>query len=546
MKKMFLRAFSVFGILSLLLLALPASTVMGAIAIVPDTIDKDSTFTVTGFGYTSGNFVSIYLSSQEASVGQQMNINVTKYYAWERGVDVTGGIAFNNLSLPTTLSSGPIPGEPVHGGTYWIYTAYSPTILNINQNIVTKNQVFITGYGSIEIDLDDGPVGTEVEIAGDDFKAGEELTIEYDGDEIDIDSGDEEVQTNGTFELTIIIPESPAGDRIITVKDATGSEAEATFTVEPEIALSVTSGPSGTTVTVNGTGFGSNEDIEDVEFDSSNVAISNVDDGNSDGSLDFTFIVPYKGPGTYTVWVEDEDGNDAEADFTIAAEADITPQTTTTTPGHVGSEATITGSGFNPGTTVTVSYDGTAISGATTSVLTDGSFSINITIPVSASGSHTIAVSDGINTKTFNFFMEEDAPDAPTLITPQTALKAEQPVVFDWGDVTDDSMPVTYIWQLSIDSSFVTLAMAQKELTTPGFTMTEAEELPSASKDTPYYWRVKAVDSTGKESAWSAVNNLHTGFSLNIENWVWWVIGGVGFVLLVALGFLFGRRSITY
>ena len=50
----------------------------------------------------------------------------------------------------------------------------------------------VTAGEITDFDPDDGPVGTEVDITGDSFAEDEQITVEYDGDEIDIESGDDE------------------------------------------------------------------------------------------------------------------------------------------------------------------------------------------------------------------------------------------------------------------------------------------------------------------------------------------------------------------
>jgi hypothetical protein len=72
----------------------------------------------------------------------------------------------------------------------------------------------------------------------------------------------------------------------------------------------------------------------------------------------------------------------------------------------------------------------------------------------------------------------------------------------DWGDVSDVS-GVTYQLQIddSLDFAPLSLVLSKPALTASGYTLTAGEALPAGA----YYWRVRAVDGAGNESAWSMV-----------------------------------------
>ena len=135
----------------------------------------------------------------------------------------------------------------------------------------------------------------------------------------------------------------------------------------------------------------------------------------------------------------------------------------------------------------------------------------------------------------------------PQLVQPVATSKPKQPVVFDWSDV-EDASGVTYTLQISTDPNFSTLTLEKTDLTSSGYTMSEAEKLESVSKDSPYNWRVKVIDGTGTESEWSSTATFSVGFSFNFDwpSWAWWIIGGIGVVLMFLFGFWLGRRSVIY
>jgi hypothetical protein len=209
----------------------------------------------------------------------------------------------------------------------------------------------------------------------------------------------------------------------------------------------------------------------------------------------------------------------------------------------VGTEFTINGTGYTANSTITVTYDTIAL--ATTTSDAAGAFSVTFTILESPGGIHIIKVSDGAGTsEQWDFFMEEQAPAAPALTLPEEAVKAKQPVIFDWQDVTDVS-GVSYTFQLSTDAAFAILVLEQTGLTASDFTLTEAQELESVSKDTPYHWRVKATDGAANESAWSA-GTFTVGFTLDLPLWAIITLSVTGALLMLGLGYWLGRRSVAY
>jgi hypothetical protein len=245
--------------------------------------------------------------------------------------------------------------------------------------------------------------------------------------------------------------------------------------------------------------------------------------------------------GSYSLIVEDDDENQAGADFAVLANASLSNQTTPASPGHVGSEVTMAGTGFLPDTAVMATYTSEPVLIGSTTTDSNGSFTITGTIPASEGGKHTITVSDNTNSLTFDFYMEQDAPNAPALLSPDIENKTEQPVTFSWQSVQDESGPVTYTLQISQDSTFTALLIPEKVTTNSSYQLTEEEKLASTGKDEPFYWRVKATDAAGNEGDWSTAGTFYTSSGLGIG--AWFIIIGIGLILILSLGFVWGRRS---
>ena len=529
---------------SLLLATVPAATAQAAASITlsPTEGKIGDRITVTGTGFNKSTaatdkYAAIYFSSDEASIVDDIGDEVTHYRLVKEGVwlDEYGEFEIT-FRVPDILDDG-ADEEDVQAGTYYVYVCHylNPPTIVPRIRAVAKFTVII---GEITLYPEKGPVGTEVKISGKDFGDREDIFIEYDGNEIRIEAGDDKTDRNGEFEGTIIIiPESTGGDHIITVVgDDSEIEVKVTFAVEPEITTSPTSGAVGTTVTVKGTGFGYKSDFA-IYIDGTEVTTGSTD---RSGNFKVTFNVPAVKSGTYDLKVWDEDNNLDKVNFTIiATSANLKP-----TAGHVGAEVIVSGTGYIAGTTVTISYDTTKV--ATAIIVTGGTFSTTFKVPPSKYGDHNVTVSDGTTTKQLTFTMESEAPPTPKPLMPEMGVKVESPVHFDWEDVTDDSLPVTYTLQIAtgIDFSASSMVLEKKGLTESEYTTTEKEKLESTSKKEPYYWRVRAIDGASNESMWTGNGEFYVGAVFAIPGWVVYVLLGIIAALLFVLGYFYWRCRI--
>ena len=425
--------------------------------------------------------------------------------------------------MPEELTDGDVD-EVVRGGTYYV------CVTDANNKDIVAVAAFTVFAAEMVLDTDDGTVGTEVEITGVDFAGNEDIYVYYDDEGINIESGDDETDSGGGLELTILIPESAAGKHTIKIT-AGDSEAEADFTVEPEIKVNPTKGAPGDSVTVKGTGFGKRVDV-DIEFDGSNVT---TDEADTYGSFEIVITVPVKSSGIYKIEAEDEDRNKADVNFTLAAAATL-GQTT----GNVGSQVTINGTGFTPNGNITVTYAAKTV--ATTTADANGKFSATFNIPQSTYGEHTVTATDGTNTVSDTFTMEATPPPAPQLVLPLDATKAKSEATFEWNGVSDPSLPVTYSLQVATDAGFTSIVVRKPGLTETTYTLTKEEKLESTKKEAPYYWRVQAVDGADNESGWTSPSSFYVGFTFALTGWILYVLIGLAGLILLLVGILVGRR----
>jgi hypothetical protein len=324
--------------------------------------------------------------------------------------------------------------------------------------------------------------------------------------------------------------------------------------VEPEIFLNPLSGEANTEVTVSGTGFGKRKEVV-IYFNNTGLAAATT---NSLGSFNTTFIVPDLEAGIYDVEAEDEDNNLDGAKFTLTAPAPPSPPppsptppplattvSVSTTSGPVGTDLVIGGAGFEANATVSIKYDGEEV----TTAKADGSgiFVAAFKVPVSKHGDHKITVSDGTNTHELTFTVESTPPPVPVPLLPEMGVSVEPPITFDWKDVSDESIPVTYVFQIatSRDFSQASILLEKKGLTESEYTLTP-EELKLEGQEAPYYWRVRAIDAASNEGEWTGAGTFYIAAPFALPKWALYALIGLGGLLLFVFGYWLGRRTAYY
>ncbi|MFC1970942.1 IPT/TIG domain-containing protein [Chloroflexota bacterium] len=345
--------------------------------------------------------------------------------------------------------------------------------------------------------------GDWVEISGGGFKARGKIRIEYDDDEVNIAAGDTLTDWAGSFESSVIIPDSVAGLHTIDVD--VYREERANFIVEPRVNFVPNSGEIGDEVTVSGDGFGRNKELTVYINDVPMSPISESAETSDHGSFDsLKFKLPAQATGTYKIKVRDSAGNSVTpaADFVLASTVSMKPL-----DGNVGTIITISGAGFVPGSTVIAKYDDEETS--KTIVNFNAGFSMDFSAPASKGGNHVITVSGANTDKQFTFTMESVPPATPVLMLPADKNQLSPEEAFDWEDVTDPSLPVIYRIQVSTDPELTSLVLDKEGLTNSEYTLAEQERLPSAEKEAPYYWRVRAIDGAGNDSEWAMPSSFH-------------------------------------
>lgn len=558
-------------ILSVMVFTVPVAAQTRYITIDPEEGSIGTTITIIGEGFSKSTeatdrYAIIYFSSQKASTLHDIDIDtntgdVTEYKIADSLVylDLEGEFS-TDIEVPAVLDDGDDEVD-MAVGTYYIYVCYynpgsPPTVAT---RIRAMAEFIVTG-GDITLDYTEGPANTEMEITGADFASSTSLTVTYDDEEVEIEDGDTRTDSGGEFISSILVPESTAGDHTVKVT-VSGSEAEAVFTVEPEIILSPTSGEAAATVSVSGTGFGRRSDLV-IYFNGAGLKTLTTD---SVGSFGANFDVPELDAGIYDVEAEDDDNNLDTAKFTVTVPPPPTPSEPTppepapgspsvpattkinveTPEGAIGGTIAFSGAGFDEGDII-VKYDGEEV--FTTTANADGLFVAVFHAPVSKAGAHTITVSDGTNSEEFIFTVESQAPPVPLPLLPEMGVVVIWPLTFDWKEVTDTSQPVTYTLQIATDDDFaaVSVVLIKEGLTASKYVLTQVEEAKLSGQETPYYWRIRATDGASNDGDWTGAGQFQVPQPFSLPNWAIYSLLGLGGLVLFAIGYYFGRRTAYY
>jgi len=386
----------------------------------------------------------------------------------------------------------------------------------------------------------EGFVGSEVTIKGTGFGEEEEhIEVRYYTTSSDFTSVKSNITANehGTFTATFKVPASSKGKHEILAKGYDTAEdevKEATFTVEPGISLSKSSGYVGDSITVTGSGFDASETGVRVTYDG--IQVGSTTTADTRGAWTITFDVPESTKAVHTI---DAYGSYtsaadiAEKEFTISHKATLTP-----TEGYVAISLSVSGTGFPANQAVSIKYDGTQVATATSN--SKGSFSATFPAPKSIHGNHTVIASDASgNSVSLSFAMESDAPAKPVLSSPANGSRlgfiTKQAPKFEWSAVADLS-GVVYTWQIATDAGFVNLIVPEiSDLTDNHYTLPKEQALSYGT----YYWRVKAIDGAQNDSGWTVAYSFRSGL---LPLWAFIVIIALVVVLVGALVYFLGKR----
>jgi len=344
----------------------------------------------------------------------------------------------------------------------------------------------------------------------------------------------DELTTELTFSFTI--PEASYGTNYLQFRRAQRPEDPYgfIFNVRSDVKTSPSPTSPGSTVTVNGTGFPAGDDIK-LSFDGKATDIEITTSSKGSFTADFTVTDTIAGSHSFEAAAKSTTLAKATASFEVVPGISLEPEF----PG-IGQEVTITGHGFAASSLVTIEYDDIAIADSPT---TDeaGNFTHTFKVPETSESTHSVVASDGAGNKaTFGMPLEGAAPPAPATISP-TAQRfgwlGSKLVLFKWTEVADPS-GITYILEIADNLNFFPLAPGMRKAG-----LTQPTCLVNVEPGT-HYWRVKAVDGAGNESAWTLSPQP---FKVGFFSTLYLVIGG--FICIIIIVFVirgFSRRVSQY
>ncbi|MEW6141781.1 MAG: IPT/TIG domain-containing protein [Chloroflexota bacterium] len=407
----------------------------------------------------------------------------------------TGLTADTNGSWQSTFA---LPDSP--GGTCSIGVYGSTT----GSGAITPHA--FTVVPQVTMSPSSGSAGTQVTVTGTGFGAGETgITVMFGN--IAVGQGIT-ANTKGRWTTTFIVPIGSGGGQVVNAYGSITSASQVaglSFNVTARIAVSQNSGTVGDTVNVTGQSFGANETGISILYDGSPVA-SNLT-ASATGDWTATFTIPPSTTGNHRIGASGAFTAAAsvpEQGFSVTPKLSITPAT-----GAVGTQITITGTGFAATRPVTLSYDNQPVTptSGTTQSTAQGNITATFNAPKSKGGVHKIIVSDGTNQRDSDWTMESTPPPLPALSKPSNGELigwfGDDPVTFKWSEIQDPS-GVSYTLHVSTDASFSTLAIKQEGLTKPEFT---TSPLPLGV----YHWRVRAIDGADNTSDWTPVMSVRVG-----------------------------------
>jgi len=267
----------------------------------------------------------ITLSPEEGPSGTVVTITGDGWDAVAAGTEVTVKIDSMECPLVSTIK---VSADGTFEGEFIVPTLDVDTYtVNATAGNVSGTLSFdVTGTTSITLSPTSGAPGSSVTIEGINFTAQADVEVTIDFGPIE---GVATAKTNSTggFKTTITVP--PLTPQVtpynVTATDENGLNATATFRVAlTTLAVSPSSGPTGTEVLVVGGGFTPGEEF--------NVTIDGTLMVNGTGTIDpdtgnvppnFKVYVPTVPVGTYTITVTDEEGVTATATFEVTETTEI-------------------------------------------------------------------------------------------------------------------------------------------------------------------------------------------------------------------------------
>ena len=498
-------------------LGIPSYTPPGVYTIIatdsPYTTSASIAFTVTGsftLGSTSG-----YVGDTVTVTGSGFISSQVVSFYWD-----TSTTAFSTLTATTggTLSGTIVIPAAIRGSH------------NISTSVSSMSAQTFTVNSKIGLNPSTGGVGDTVYVTGSGFAASSAITLSVDGSALATYTSPVTITTGttGGFTASFTMPSAIKGSHTIQASDGVGS-ANTAFIIASKISLIPASGGVGDTVVVSGSGFSANQaisfKIDGVALTVTPTTVTTDAQGVFSG---VSFTIPSLSGGTHAIVAADIDLNSGTTTLTLTPKITATP----TTGGTVGSQITLTGSGFIPNATVSISWDNVALNPAvSTTASAAGTISVTFNVPASAYGKHSIkAVDTSANSASVDF-----KTLAKVTINPATGGYQDSITITYAGFTANSTITSTQMVMSGVGYNLATL---------PTTIQTDANGSATATFNVlgvySGNWTIQATDSSSVQA--SATLAVVAKLTLNVTT------GGAGdTITVIGSGFNVGRGiTMTY
>jgi hypothetical protein len=293
------------------------------------------------------------------------------------------------------------------------------------------------------------------------------------------------------------------------------------FSIKPKLSVEPSTAIVGSSLTIKGTGFPSEEEgtvvmdglLPGMEFKANDL-----------GSFTVDMTIPETIAGNHKLVANAPRlfADTALTSFDVKPQITLYPENP-----EVGADVTISGNGFASSSPVSITYDAVQLADKPT---TDekGKFSFTFKVTEGSNDKHEIMATDKAgNTARYGMPLEITPPPKPAILAPKDpqqtfGLIGAEIVAFSWTPVSDPS-GVTYIVEVAENLDFFPLK--------PGMRKTGLSETTWSVEVPPgtYFWRVRAIDGAGNEGEWAVSPHF---FKVGIIS-LWYLIGGGAVILII-------------
>lgn len=349
---------------------------------------------------SSGNASAKFTISQRitinpvtAVVGANITVNGTGF-----GVNQPVSITIDGIPIGTN------PASPYTSATGAFEASFVLPPLTKGEHTIsaqagsgTPSTATITVQGKATIESTIHAPGGEIKMKGDGFTPGT-ASVTLGGTAI----GNVTVDANGSFNATVAIPDNtPFSTLPLVVQGVSAGN----LTINPKLTMTPSSGAVGDTVTISGSGFGSQKALSFIVDDLYGLAINQGSvTTDASGNFSATFQILSLPKGQHLIKATDSDGKTGAAYLTINQKiSQLSPLT-----GKAGDQVGIMGTGFAANRQVTVSFNTQMVSTDPAVVTTNeyGVFTAYLTVPNISAGNITVTANDGLNSATATFVLQ--------------------------------------------------------------------------------------------------------------------------------------------